>query len=100
MSKAASSNSRLAPARRRARILKIASAGAAVIGFGALSVIVRGGTHSNSTTATPAAAASGTLSLSSRISQEAGQAGAALFNSGSVTPAQSSSQPRASTHTS
>ena len=37
--------SRLAPARRRARLLKVASAGAAVAGFGVLSLLVRGGAH-------------------------------------------------------
>ena len=105
MSPTASPSSRLAPARRRAKLLKLASAGAAVVGFGVLSVIVRGGTHSGTATATTnatsAARASGTLSLSSRISQEASQASSSFFNSGSVTPTQSSSPaPQAATSTS
>lgn len=92
-----SSPSRLAPARRRARFLKVASAGVAVAGFGALSLIVRSGTHTGGA-ATPATSA-GSLGLSSRISQEAAQSGT-FFDSGSVAPTQQSSPPQASTHTS
>jgi hypothetical protein len=101
MSRAASTNSRLAPARRRAKLLKVASAGAAVVGFGILSVIVRGGTHSSPTAVAPAATSAGTLALSSRISQEASQASSSFFSSVSVTPTQPSSPaPQATTSTS
>jgi len=93
----APSSSRLAPARRRARLLKAVSAGAAVVGFGALSLVVRGAHPGSAVSSTPAA--SGGLEVSSRISQEAAQSGS-FFDSGSVGPAQSSSQPQASTQTS
>jgi hypothetical protein len=87
--------SRLAPARRRARIVKAAAAGAAAAGFGILSIVVRGG-HTGG--GTPAASAGG-LGLSSRISQEA-QQGGSFFGSGSVGPSTPSTPPQASTHTS
>jgi hypothetical protein len=61
------------------------------VGFGILSVVVRGG----GTAGAPAAAAG--LDVSSRISQEASQS-QSFFASGSVSP--SSAQPQASTHTS
>ena len=71
-----SSSSRLAPARRRARFLKVASAGAAVAGFGILSVLVRGAhTGSGGGAAT---SATGALDVSSRIAQEAEQIGLVL----------------------
>lgn len=90
----APSPSRLAPARRRARFLKVASAGVAVAGFGVLSVLVRGA-HAGSA---GIPASGGGLALSPRISQEAAQSGS-FFNSGSVGPSTSGS-PQASTHTS
>jgi hypothetical protein len=90
------SPSRLAPARRRARVLKAVSAGVAVAGFGALSLVVRGGHTATAGTSLPAASA---LDVSSRISQEAAQS-SAFFDSGSVSPSQSSGPPQASTHTS
>lgn len=90
-------SSRLAPARRRARLLKAASAGVAVAGFGILSVVVRGAHPAGAGIGTPAA--SGGLDISSRISKEAAQGGS-FFDSGSVGPSQSSSQPQASTQTS
>jgi len=91
-----SSPSRLAPARRRAHIVKVASAGAAAVGFGILSVLVRGA-HTGS--AGTAAAQGGSLGVSSRISQEAAQS-SSFFGSGSVGSTASSSPPQASTHTS
>ena len=91
------SSSRLAPARRRARLLKAVSAGAAVAGFGILSLVVRGAHPGSAGTATPTA--TGDLGVSSRISQEAAQS-SSFFDSGSVGPSQSSSQPQASTQTS
>ena len=93
---ASHSSSRLAPARRRARFLKVASAGAAVAGFGVLSVLVRGRTRGDGA-GTPAT--TGGLDVSSRISQEAAQTGS-FFDSGSVAPSQPSSPPQASTQTS
>ena len=69
-----STPSRLAPARRRARMLKIASAGVAVAGFGALSLLVRSGTHTGSPTASDPSTGGSALELSSRISQEAATA--------------------------
>ena len=96
----APSPSRLAPARRRAHVVKLASVGAAAVGFGVVAVLARG--------AHPAAGggngnaggtSSGSLGLSSRISQEAQQSDD-FFGSGSVTPSKSSSPPQASTHTS
>ena len=92
---AAPSSSRLAPARRRARFLKIAAAGAAVVGFGVLSVLVRGA-HAGSS-GTPAASAR--LDISARITQEAEQSDS-FFQSGSVAPSQPSAAPQASTQTS
>jgi len=91
------SSSRLAPARRRARLLKAVSAGVAVAGFGILSLVVRGAHPGSAGTSTPTA--TGDLGVSSRISQEAAQSGS-FFDSGSVGPSQSSSQPQASTQTS
>ena len=93
----ASSSSRLAPARRRARLLKAAAAGVALAGFGILSVLVRGGHSGTAGAGTPAA--SGGLGVSARISREAEQSGS-FFDSGSVAPSQSSAAPQASTHTS
>jgi hypothetical protein len=94
----APSSSRLAPARRRAHVVKLASVGAAAVGFGVVAMLARG--------AHPGAAGNGSaggttsgLDVSSRISQEAEQSGD-FFSSGSVTPSQSSSPPQASTHTS
>ena len=111
MSTAASStavsntSSRLAPARRRARLLKAASAGVAVAGFGVLSLLVRSGAHTGGAATTPTSASTGggALELSSRISQEAADGGSffgSSSGSGSVSPSQSSSPPQASTHTS
>ena len=99
-------SSRLAPARRRARFLKIASAGAAVAGFGVLSLLVRSGAHTGAaaTASTSAPNGDGALELSSRISEEA--ADGSFFGSssgsgsGSVSPSQPSSPPQASTRTS
>ena len=88
-------SSRLAPARRRARFLKVVSAGAAVAGFGVLSVLVRGA-HAGSA-GTPVVR--GGLDVSARISKEAAQSGS-FFNSGSVGSSQSSAPPQASTQTS
>ena len=73
------------------------SAGVAVAGFGILSLVVRGAHPGSVGTSTPTA--TGDLGVSSRISQEAAQSGS-FFDSGSVGPAQSSSQPQASTQTS
>lgn len=79
--------------------MKLASVGAAAVGFGVVAALARGahpgaagGGSSGATTS------SGGLDVSSRISQEA-QSGD-FFGSGSVTPSQSSSPPQASTHTS
>jgi hypothetical protein len=94
---AARPSSRLAPARRRVRLLKAASAGLAVAGFGLLSLAVRGAHTGGTGSSTPAT--SGGLDVSSRISQEAAQSGS-FFDSGSVGPPQSSSPPQASTQTS
>ena len=99
-----STPSRLAPARRRARLLKIASAGAAVAGFGVLSLLVRGcaDNGNGASTQTPTSAG-GALELSSRISQEAEDSGSFFgsgSSSGSVSPNESSAPPQASTHTS
>jgi len=92
------SNSRLSSARRRARLVKVASAGAAAVGFGVLSVLVRGA-HTGSG-GTAAATAGGSLGVSPRISQEAAQS-SSFFGSGSVgSSASPSSPPQASTHTS
>lgn len=92
------SSSRLAPARRRARFLKLASVGAAVAGFGLLSVLVRGA-HSGGGGAADAVPTGGALGVSSRIAQEA-QESDSFFQSGSVAPTQRSSPPQASTQTS
>lgn len=89
------SSSRHASARRRARLLKVASAGAAVVGFGVLSILVREA-HTGST-GTPASSAG--LDVSARITQEAEQ-GDSFFQSGSVAPSQQSATPQASTQTS
>jgi hypothetical protein len=94
---AAPSSSRLAPARRRARFLKVASAGAAVAGFGVLSVLVRGA-HTGSS-GSPSPVASAGLDLSARITQEAQQSDS-FFQSGSVAPSQPAAAPQASTQTS
>jgi hypothetical protein len=91
----APSSSRLGHARRRARFLKVASAGAAVVGFGIVSVLVRGA-HSGGGE-TPAASTG--LGVSARITQEAEQSDS-FFQAGSVAPSQSSSPPQASTATS
>jgi hypothetical protein len=91
------SSSRLSSARRRARFVKVASAGAAAVGFGLLSVLVRGA-HAGGGTAT-ATTAGGSLGVSSRISQEAAQS-SSFFGSGSVGSSASSGSPQASTHTS
>jgi hypothetical protein len=100
---AAPSSSRLAPARRRARLLKIASAGVAVVGFGVVSVLVRGAQAGGGGT-TPAGSTG--LGVPARITQESEQSDS-FFQSGSVAPSesessqsQSSSAPQASTHTS
>ena len=108
-SRTAASNtaSRLAPARRRARLLKIASAGVAVAGFGALSLLVRSSTHTGSTASTtsPTSTGGSALELSSRISQEGRQQlilrlPAPARARARSPPSQSSSPPQASTHTS
>jgi hypothetical protein len=91
----APSSSRLAPARRRARLLKVASAGAAVAGFGVISMLVRAGQTDDG--GTPVASTG--LGVSTRITQEAEQSDT-FFQSGSVAPSQSSSSPQASTQTS
>jgi hypothetical protein len=93
-----SSSSRLAPARRRARFLKVASAGAAVAGFGILSVLVRGA-HTGDGGGAATAPSNGALDVSSRIAQEASQSDS-FFQSGSVAPSRDSSPPQASTQTS
>ncbi len=93
----ATPSSRLAPARRRAKVLKVASAGVAVAGFGVLSVVVRGA-HPGSSGSAHALTGSD-LGLSTRISQEARQAGT-FFSGGSVAPSQPSSRAQASTQTS
>ena len=97
----AAPSSRLAPARRRARFLKVASAGVAVAGFGVLSVLVRGAHAGSAGNAGSVATASanGALGVSARIAQEA-QRSDAFFQSGSVAPSQQSSAPQASTQTS
>ena len=93
------SSSRLSSARRRARFVKVASAGAAAVGFGVLSVLVRSA-HAGGGGTTVATTARGSLGLSPRISQEAAQSGS-FFGSGSVgSSSPSSSQPQAATHTS
>ena len=79
--------------------MKLASAGAAVAGFGIVAVLARSahpGGGGASAAGTPAAG--GGLDVSSRISQEAQSD--PFFDSGSVAPSQSSSPPQASTHTS
>jgi hypothetical protein len=90
------SPSRIVAARRRARVVKMASAGVAALGFGLLAGVVRGAHAGGSGTATPS---SGGLGVSPRISQEAAQA-QSFFDSGSVAPSTSSAAPQASTHTS
>jgi hypothetical protein len=111
MSTAASSaSSRLAPARRRARLLKASAAGVAVAGFGILSLVVRSGAHTGggAMTSDPATSGGGALTLSSRISQEARSSSFfgsssdsdSSSGSGSVSPSEPSSPPQASTHTS
>jgi hypothetical protein len=77
--------------------VKVASAGAAAVGFGLLSVLVRGG-HTSGNGGTSATSA-GSLGVSSRISQEAAQSGS-FFGSGSTGSSSSSTPPQASTHTS
>jgi hypothetical protein len=94
----APSSSRLAPARRRAHVVKLASVGAAAVGFGVVAVLARGA-HPGAAGGGNAGASTGGLDVSSRISQEAQQSDD-FFGSGSVTPSQSSSTPQASTHTS
>jgi hypothetical protein len=76
-------------------VLKVASAGAALAGFGVLSIVVRGA-HAGGA-GKPAASAG--LGVSARISQEAAQSGS-FFQSGSVAPSQPSSSSQASTQTS
>ncbi len=93
-----SSSSRLAPARRRARFLKVASAGVALAGFGALSVIVRG-VHPGSAGTQATVQAGGALSVSNRIAREA-ESTDSFFQPGSVAPSDSSSPPQATTQTS
>jgi len=81
--------------------VKLASVGAAAVGFGVVAVLARGA-HPGAAGGSNGSArgtTSGSLGLSSRISQEAQQSGD-FFGSGSVTPSQSSSPPQASTHTS
>ena len=92
---ASPSTSRLASARRRARFVKVASAGAALAGFAVVSVLVRGAQGGDAV----APAASSGLGLSARITQEAERSDG-FFQSGSVAPAESSSAPQASTATS
>ena len=93
-----SSSSRLAPARRRARTLKVASAGAALAGFGVLSILVRGAHPGSSASPSAIVPASG-LDVSSRIAQEA-RSTSGFFQSGSVSPSQAQGPPQASTQTS
>ncbi len=69
------SSSRLAPARRRARTVKVASAGAALAGFGLVAVLVRGA-HPGTTTA-PASGRGLDLSLAH---QPGGRAGGLLLS--------------------
>ena len=92
------SPSRLAPARRRANVVKLASVGAAALGFGVVAVLARGA-HPGAAGTGGGSASGGGLDVSSRISQEAQQSGD-FFGSGSVTPSQSSAAPQATTHTS
>ena len=92
------SASRLAPARRRAHVVKLASVGAAAVGFGVVAVLARGA-HPGASGSGGPGTATGSLDVSSRISQEAQQSDD-FFDSGSVSPSQSSSPPQASTHTS
>lgn len=91
----APSPSRITRARRRARLVKVASAGAAAAGFALVSVLVRGAHPGNS--GTPVAGDG--LDASVRITQEAQQSGS-FFQSGSVAPSESSTPPQASTRTS
>jgi len=92
------SSSRLAPARRRAHIVKLASVGAAAVGFGVVAVLARGA-HPGASGSGGSSSSSGSLDVSSRISEEAQQSDD-FFGSGSVTPSQSSTPPQAATHTS
>ena len=78
--------------------MKLASVGAAAVGFGVVAVLARGA-HPGASGNAGATTSSGSLDVSPRISQEA-QQGDDFFGSGSVTPSQSSSPPQASTHTS
>jgi hypothetical protein len=88
-------SSRLAPARRRARTTKIASAGAAVAGFGIVALLARDAQPGSVEPATPAPG----LTMSARIGEEARQ-GESFFQSGAVEPSRPSSAPQATTHTS
>jgi len=92
------SSSRLAPARRRAHVVKLASVGAAAVGFGVVAVLARGA-HPGASGTAGGTSSAGSLDVSSRITEEAQQSDD-FFGSGSVTPSQSSSPPQASTHTS
>ena len=78
--------------------MKLASVGAAALGFGVVAVLARGA-HPGASGSGTAATSSGSLDVSSRISQEAQQSDE-FFGAGSVSPSQSSSSPQASTHTS
>lgn len=96
------SSSRLAPARRRAYVVKLASVGAAGVGFGVVAVLARGahpGAGGSGNGSAGATTPSGSLEVSSRISQEAQQSDD-FFGPGLVSPSQSSSPPQAATHTS
>jgi len=82
--------------------VKLASVGAAAVGFGVVAALARGA-HPGGAGGTGASTSSGSLDVSSRISQEAQQSDGFFgsgSSSGSVSPSQSSSPPQASTHTS
>ena len=78
--------------------MKLASVGAAAVGFGVVAVLARGA-HPGACGHRRPAPRRGGLDVSSRISQEAQQSDD-FFGSGSVAPSQSSAPPQASTHTS
>ena len=69
-----------------------------MVGFGALSVVVRGA-HPGSAGTQATGHTGGALNVSNRIAREAESTGS-FFRSGSVAPSQPSSQPQATTQTS
>ena len=100
MTSGPTSSYRLAPARRRAHLVKLASVGAAAVGFGVVAALARGA-HPGASGSAGGTTSRGGLDVSSRISQEAQQSDDFFGpDSGSVSPSQSASPPQASTHTS